>query len=76
MIFARLGGPQKEIHSTTGHPACRLVVTPDPTGGAAEVMEVPDGTWVEDAWQELLAEWQRANLHGTELDPARRDGSG
>lgn len=42
--FSRLSGPVKHHHyrrDTTLHP-CRLIVVPDPVGGAHEIIEVPE----------------------------------
>lgn len=75
MTFARLGGPQKEIHQKPGRATCRLIVTPDPSGGPARVQQVPDDVYLEDLWHEAEVEWEREYLSGTELDPARRDES-
>ena len=59
--FARLGGPQKEMHpkraaSQTGR-GCRYVVRVDPFGSEHEWIEVDDNETVEDVWRRERVEW-------------------
>lgn len=65
VIFSRLGGPQKEMHTNRGAyrpgvrggASCRYVVTPDPFGGEPDWLEVPNDSRVEDVWREVRRAW-------------------